>query len=135
MDVRTADVAPTVEHGGTVKSYFLFEKDELYQQSLGSFLEFVCEFEVAAGEKLEPHHHDTHEFYYVLQGEGIMQIESEQRGVRPGHLVHIPRKAGHSIWSTVPGQSIRCLAFGVSFQRPGTQCVVTTLPVVDGSAC
>jgi quercetin dioxygenase-like cupin family protein len=128
MDVRTADVEPIIEHGGTVRSYFMIEKDEMRDETLGSFMEFVCEFEVAPEERLEPHYHDTHEFYYILKGEGTMQIEGEKRAVSPGDLIHIPRNAGHSIWSTVAGQPIRGLAFGASFQEPETEASVTTLP-------
>src|SRR5436305_1308820 len=128
MDVRRADVEPIIEHGGTVKSYFMVKKDELRAETLGSFLEFVCEFELAADVRLEPHYHDTHEFYYILTGEGVMQIEGDKRSVKPGDLVHIPRKAPHSIWSTVPDEPIRGLAFGVSFQEEGTEWVTADLP-------
>lgn len=128
MDVRTADVEPTVEHGGTVRSYFMFHKDELREATLGSFLELVAEFEVSPGEQLEPHRHNTHEFYYILNGRGMMQIEAEQREVGPGDLIHIPPRSVHSVWPIVEGQPLRAFAFAVSFQEPGTQWVTAPLP-------
>jgi len=128
MDIRSAAVNPIVEHGETVRSYFMVAKDELRAATLGSFMEFICEFEVAAGQRLEPHYHDTHEFYYILVGNGLMQVEAEIRDVKRGDLVCIPRMAGHSIWSTIPGKPIRGLAFAVSFQEEAAPFVPTTLP-------
>ena len=128
MNVRSAHVEPVIEHGGTVRSYFMIAKDEMRAATLGSFLEFVCEFEVAAGMRLDPHYHDTLEFYYILSGNGVMQIEGDSLRVKPGDLVEIPRKAVHSIRSAISGQPIRGLAFAVSFQEEGAQFVTAPLP-------
>ncbi len=59
MDVRNADVEPTIEHGGTCLSYFLVDKEEMRARTSGSYLEFVSEFELRPGAELEPHRHDT----------------------------------------------------------------------------
>jgi quercetin dioxygenase-like cupin family protein len=119
MDVRNAAVEPIVEHGGTCKTFFLHEKESLREATMGSYLEFVCEFEIAAGERLEPHRHNTHEFYYILKGDAIMQIERDKRAMSPGDIVHIPPNAVHSIRPTGTDHPVRVLAFAASFLPPG----------------
>src|SRR5262245_51112017 len=118
MDVlRADDVEVRIEHGGTCFSYHMVPKGSMYDETKGSWLEFVGEFELAEGATLEPHRHDTHEFYYLLDGAACMQIESETRIVHPGDLIHIPPNRVHSIWP-VDGGSFRAFAFAVSFQSP-----------------
>ena len=118
MDIRNARIEPVIEHGGTCCSYFLVGKESMRQETQGSYLEFICEFEIAPGSRLKPHYHDSHEFYYVLSGTGTMTIERETRPVQPGDLIHIPRNAVHSI---APNglEPIRSLAFAASFMPPG----------------
>jgi quercetin dioxygenase-like cupin family protein len=118
MDVRRADTTePLIEHGGTCISYHMHRKGSLHDETKGSWLEFVGEFELAEGAYLEPHRHDTHEFYYMLTGTARIRIGSEERDVGPGDLIHIPRDAVHSVRPT--GGSFRAFAFAVSFQEPG----------------
>ena len=119
MDVRSAQVEPTIEHGGTCHTYFMFPKESYREETEGSYLEYVAEFEIAAGAHLEPHTHDTHEFYYMLAGVATLEIDGEQRKVGPGDLIHIPRNALHSIWPE-DGGSLRALSFAVSFMPPGS---------------
>jgi quercetin dioxygenase-like cupin family protein len=130
MDVRNAQVEPTIEHGGSCLSYFMFPKESVRDETMGSYLEFIGEFELKAGARLEPHYHDTNEFYYLLSGEAIMQIEDEQQRVAPGDLIHIPRNAVHSIWPASDTESFRALAFAVSFQPVGASYVDAPLPEV-----
>ena len=130
MDVRTAQVEPTVEHDGSVKSYFMYPKESLREETMGSYLEFVNEFQVEPGRRVEPHKHDTHEFYYVMSGLATMQIEYEKRDVGPGDLIHIPRNQVHSIWPT-GDEPLRAFCFAVSFMPPGgsgTEAIPGELP-------
>jgi quercetin dioxygenase-like cupin family protein len=134
MDVRSANVEPTIEHGGSCLSYFMFPKESFRDETEGSYLEFVGEFELKPGTRLQPHYHDTHEYYYMLAGQAVMQVEDEQRKLSPGDLVHIPRNAVHSIWSASESESFRALAFAVSFQAPGDSYVDAELPEVKQPA-
>lgn len=129
MQVLNADVEPTIEHGGTCKSYFMIDKGAFRRETEGGFLEFIGEFELKPGSRLEPHFHDSHEFYYLLSGQAVMQIEAEEQEVGPGDLVHIPRNAVHSIRSAVDGESFRTLAFAVSFEPEGASYTDAELPV------
>ena len=114
MDVRSAQhIAPVVEHNGTVPVWWLISPRELHDITQGGFLELVSEWEVAGGGKVEPHSHPTHEFYYILAGRGIMQIDDEQREVAQGDLVHIPPDAIHSIWPVSLHAPLRGIAFAI----------------------
>lgn len=113
----TADVPGVLEHDGTVSSHFMFPMESMREQTQGSHLQFINEFVVEAGKAIEPHLHNSHEFYYVLSGHGTMRVGEEVREVAPGDLVHTPPNVPHSVFAHRSG--IRCLAFAVSFQAPG----------------
>jgi quercetin dioxygenase-like cupin family protein len=130
MDVRRASGAPVAEHNGTVSTHFFVEKEAMREATMGSYLEFVDVFTVEAGTALEPHFHNSHEFYYILEGSAVMQVESDRRVVGPGDLVHIPPNAPHSIAATADGP-LRSFAFAASFQAPGESYTVCTLPEVE----
>ena len=119
MDVRNAEVEPTIEHGGTCYTYFMFPKESFREESEGSYLEYVAEFEIPVGQRLEPHTHDSHEFYYLLKGKAIMDIEGRQQEVGPGDLVHIGRDEVHSIWP-IGDEPMRAFSFAASFMPPGS---------------
>jgi len=52
---------------------------------------------VKPGDTTWKHRLRTSEVYYILSGEGIMHIDSEDAPVRPGSTVYIPPMAGQSI--------------------------------------
>lgn len=115
MDVRSAqDVAPVVEHDGTVPVWWLIKPREMEEITRGGHLELVSEFEVAGGGFVNPHSHPTHEFYYVTSGRGIMVIEDEEREISQGDLVHIPPNAIHSLRPVSDNAPIKALAFAVA---------------------
>jgi quercetin dioxygenase-like cupin family protein len=118
MDVRRAPAEPIVEHGGTCATYFMFYKESFRDETEGSYLEYISEFEIPVGGRLEPHTHDTHEFYYLLSGAAIMEVEGEHREVGPGDLIRIGRNEVHSIWPT-GDQPMRALAWATSFMARG----------------
>ena len=128
MDVRSANIEPTIEHEGTCLTYFMFPKESVRTETMGSYLEYVAEFELKPGAKLHPHYHDSMEFYRILSGEAVIQIEDEQKVLRSGDLVHIPRNARHSIWPAKSGSSFRALSFAVSFMGENPKPVNCTLP-------
>src|SRR5579862_3480831 len=61
MDVRSIEnVAPVVEHNGTVPVWWLVNPREMKDITDGGHLELVSEFEVAGGGLVDPHEHPTH---------------------------------------------------------------------------
>ena len=122
MDVRSIeDVAPVVEHNGTVPVWWLVNPREMKDITDGGYLELVSEFEVAGGGLVDPHSHPTHEFYYVTAGPGIMMIDGEEREISQGDLVHIPPNLVHSLRPVSDHAPIHCFCFavGVAGRRPG----------------
>ena len=45
---------------------------------------------ISTGESSKPHTMKTSEMYYILQGEGIMHIDSEKRQVNQNDLIFVP---------------------------------------------
>jgi quercetin dioxygenase-like cupin family protein len=120
MDVRSiVEVAPEVEHNGTVPVWWLVKPQEMRKITDGGYLELVNEFEVAGGGAVFPHTHPTHEFYYVTSGRGIMTIEDEEAAVAQGDLVHIPPDAVHSLRPVSDNASIHCFCFAVGVKGAG----------------
>lgn len=119
VKITNANVLPTSEHNDTVTSYFMYEKEELRNATSGSYLEFINEFELEPGVFIEPHFHNSHEFYYVIRGSGTMRVDECISDVSVGDLIHIEPNSTHSIRAGKVG--IRCFAFASSFQAEGEE--------------
>ena len=119
MDVRNMqDTEPEVEHNGTVPVWWLIRPQEMKAFTDGGYLELANEFEVPVGGEVYPHTHPTHEFYFVMTGDGVMTIGPEQREVRPGDLIYIPPEAVHSLRPS--GEApIHCFCFAVGVKDAG----------------
>jgi len=120
MDVRSIeDVAPEVEHNGTVPVWWLVRPREMMEITDGGYLELANEFEVEGGEMVYPHSHPTHEFYYVTAGRGVMIIDGEERPIAQGDLVYIPPDTVHSLRPVSDHAPIHCFCFAVGVQDAG----------------
>ena len=117
LRILTTDMEPISEHHGFVTSWFMYPKESLRSATEGSYLEFVNEFQLDPGVSIEPHRHNSHEFYYVLKGGGTMRVGDEERAMVPGEMVHIGPDEAHSLRAGDEG--VRCFAFAVSFMQPG----------------
>jgi quercetin dioxygenase-like cupin family protein len=125
LRIHNAGIDPVSEHGGTVTSWFMYPKESLREATEGSYLEFVNEFQLEPGVSIEPHLHNSHEFYYVLRGGGTMRVGDDERFMNPGDLVHIAPDEPHSLRAGADG--VRCFAFAVSFMKPGESYSVASL--------
>ena len=120
MDVRSIEeVAPVVEHNGTVPVWWLVSPREMQEITAGGHLELVSEFEVSGGGFVDPHSHPTHELYYVTSGRGLMTIGDETREIAQGDLVHIPPDAVHSLRPVSDHAAIHCFCFAVAVAGAG----------------
>ena len=120
MDVRSIEqVAPVVEHNGTVPVWWLVNPREMKEITDGGYLELANEFEVKGGSHVFPHTHPTHEFYYVTSGRGIMTIAGEHREISQGDLVYIPPDTVHSLKPVSDNASIHCFCFAVGVKDAG----------------
>lgn len=55
---------------------------------------------IPPGEALRKHHHQQAEIYLILEGTGLVEIDSEVRSVEAGSTVFIPGNAVHSCKNT-----------------------------------
>jgi quercetin dioxygenase-like cupin family protein len=52
----------------------------------------------SAGSRVQPHQHaDSVDIYYVIEGEGLVTIGDEERVLRKGDMVAIPKNAVHGV--------------------------------------
>jgi mannose-6-phosphate isomerase-like protein (cupin superfamily) len=119
VDVRNVqEVTAEVEHNGTVPVWWLIRPREMQAITDGGYLELANEFEVPVGGEVYPHTHPTHEFYFVMSGQGVMTIGNEHRDVQPSDLIYIPPDAVHSLRPTGDGP-IHCFCFAVAVKGAG----------------
>ena len=119
MDVRNAKIEANDRARRNMQDVLHGPQEFVRDATEGSYLEYVSEFEIAPGTHLEPHKHNTHEFFYILSGRALMQVGQEKREVEPGDLIHIPPNTVHSIAPLGTNVPMRALAFAASFLPPG----------------
>ena len=50
---------------------------------------------------VEEHTHEVEEqIYYILEGEGLMELDGDRKIVRPGLTIFIPPKVRHALYNT-----------------------------------
>lgn len=106
MEIRQlSDQPPFVtKDGSTIRSILDRSNAPVEKQSL-------AEATVSAGNATERHYHKvSEEFYFLLEGEGTMEVDGENREVRPGDAVLIPAGAWHEITATKDLRFLCCCA-------------------------
>lgn len=100
MEIRSqASAVPfTTKDGSTIRSLLDLGTAPVRNQSL-------AEATVEAATATERHYHrESEEIYYVLEGEGEMELDGERAPVAPGDAVLIPPGAWHEIRASEDGQ-------------------------------
>jgi len=92
---RRAGAQPfTTRNGSQIRSLLDRTNAPVANQSL-------AEATIGAGAATQPHRHNaTEEFYYVIEGEGLMRIGEEESPVRVGDAILIPPGAVHTLRNT-----------------------------------
>lgn len=106
MEIRNREAqAPfTTKDGSTIRSLLDASNAPVAKQSL-------AEATLPAGAATDRHYHMlSEEFYYLLAGRGLMEIDGEEREVGPGDAVLIPAGAWHQIRTIEPLQFLCCCA-------------------------
>ena len=129
LEIRGRQGRVVSEHNDTVKTLFFYKMEELRNETMGGYLEFVDEFVLAEGNEIEPHSHNTDEFYYVLDGNGTMTVDGEAQELTVGELVRIRPNLIHSL-AADRGVAMRALAFAISYM-PEDRVGYTAYPI-DG---
>lgn len=130
MNKWSVDIGAVPEHGGTAKSTYLIPKESLEAQTLGTYLALASVFEVNPGEELLAHKHPTHEYWFVLQGTGVMQVGQEAFEVKPGDLIYTEPNTPHKL-KAHDGELFRSFCFAQGYPGQGSQHVDVDLPDVE----
>ena len=96
MDIRNIDQveAFTTKDGSEIRELLAHRNSSIEKQSL-------AEARLAVGCQTTAHYHPrTEEIYYILEGQGRMQIEEEVRRAAPGDAIAIPPGKVHQITNT-----------------------------------
>ena len=89
----------TTKDGSTIR--------ELHHTALQSLAEATLE----PGQATQRHYHRaSEEIYFLLEGEGEMEVDGERRHVGPGDAVLIPAGAWHEITATTELRFLCCCA-------------------------
>ena len=106
MEIRQRDnqVPFTTKDGSTIRSLLDRANAPVANQSL-------AEATLPAGCETQRHHHRlSEEFYYLLDGRGLMEIDGEVREVGPGDAVLIPAGTWHQIRALEAMRFLCCCA-------------------------
>jgi mannose-6-phosphate isomerase-like protein (cupin superfamily) len=94
----------TTKDGSTIRSILDRTNAPVQNQSL-------AEATVPVGQPTERHYHKlSEEFYFILEGTGTMEIDSETRAVAPGDAILIPPGAWHQITAIQTLRFLCCCA-------------------------
>ncbi len=102
---QIAEQAPfTTKDGSTIRSILDRANAPVQNQSL-------AEATVPAGTATERHYHKlSEEFYFILEGQGTMEIDGEEGLVKPGDAILIPPGAWHQITASETLRFLCCCA-------------------------
>ncbi len=101
---RDAQVPFTTKDGSTIRSLLDRANAPVDKQSL-------AEASLPTGVATDRHYHRlSEEFYYILEGRGLMEIDGESRDVGPGDAILIPAGAWHQIRATQDLRFLCCCA-------------------------
>lgn len=106
MEIRQRDAQSpfTTKDGSTIRSLLDRANAPVIHQSLAE----AC---IPEGGSTERHYHRvSEEFYYLLEGRGLMEIDGEEREVGPGDAIWIPPGAWHAIRAIEPLRFLCCCA-------------------------
>ena len=94
----------TTKDGSTIRSILDRTNAPVANQSL-------AEATVPVGRPTERHYHKlSEEFYFILEGQGTMEIDGEAKSVAPGDAILIPAGAWHQITATERLRFLCCCA-------------------------
>lgn len=106
MEIRNREEQEpfTTKDGSTIRSLLDLSNAPVKEQSL-------AEATLPSGGSTERHYHKvSEELYYLLEGQGVMEIDGEEREVGPGDAILIPPGAWHEIKAAEPMRFLCCCA-------------------------
>lgn len=104
MIIRSLDAQPpfTTKDGSTIRSLLDLSNAPVKNQSL-------AEATLPPGTSTQRHYHQlSEEFYFIVEGQGQMEIDGETQTVGPGDAILIPPTAWHQL-TAAPDSPLRLL--------------------------
>ena len=104
MEVRNRNEQKpfTTKDGSAIRSLLDLSNAPVKGQSL-------AEATLPPGGSTERHHHKvSEEFYYILEGRGVMEVDGEERSVGVGDAILIPAGTWHEIRAESAMQFLCC---------------------------
>lgn len=100
----SAQIPFVTKDGTTIRSLLDRTNAPVQNQSL-------AEAAMTEGQVSQRHYHArSEEFYFILEGTGIMEINEETRPIAPGDAILIPPGAWHQITAAQPLRFLCCCA-------------------------
>jgi mannose-6-phosphate isomerase-like protein (cupin superfamily) len=94
----------TTKDGSCIRSLLDLTNAPVQQQSL-------AEASLPAGLATQRHYHrKSEEFYFILEGQGLMEIDGEQQAVGTGDAILIPAGSWHQLTAHGPIRLLCCCA-------------------------
>lgn len=94
----------TTKDGSTIRSILDAANAPVQNQSL-------AEATIPKGASTVRHYHkNSEEFYYLLEGVGVMEVDGETRKVRAGDAILIPAGAWHELTAGADIRMLCCCA-------------------------
>lgn len=90
-------------HGGTVFSWRVLEGKEIKSRNLI----FIDDDLLMPRKAVKSHKDRWDEFYYLLDGSGVLRVGSESEDVKAGDVIYIPKGCEH----TLANKTTRTLRF------------------------
>ena len=94
-NVKDKEVLETtyLAHGGAIAQMIL---DRRILKEIG----FLAIAQLERGKRIEAHRDPMEEIYFILSGEGEMQVDEEVRHVGPGDAIWVPTGSEHALTSS-----------------------------------
>lgn len=106
MEIRNREKQEpfTTKDGSTIRSLLDLSNAPVKKQSL-------AEATLPSGGATERHYHKlSEEFYYILEGRGVMEIDGKEKTVGVGDAILIPAGAWHQVRATEAMRFLCCCA-------------------------
>lgn len=102
---QLADQKPfTTADGSTIRSLLDATNAPVQKQSL-------AEASLPAGGETQRHYHkQSEEIYFILDGQGVMEVDGEVCGIGPGDAILIAPNAWHQVKATTDIRFLCCCA-------------------------
>ena len=115
-DWKTSDYVDTPDgerdihqHGVKVADYVLVQGSESEMPTVTSETSYIGAYEYAPGGWITDHtHSNAEQWYYIVSGQGIMKVGSEERLAGQGTIIFVPRNTVHS-YKVVGDEPLRLL--------------------------